>query len=929
MTRPMDNLVVEIAPGADLTADPTTWPWVDITQWVHSPVTITHGYRDESNTSGPEEISLTVQNDDGRFSPDNPMGPWFGTLHEGTPLRAYWDTPDNERGLGYITQLPIQWRVPATTAISQIVASGIFRQRLERGEVLQSALKRSIVSNPNVIAYWPMEDGSDATEFASPVDGVSPMTFTGDVDPGSVDGPGGSMPLPSFRPGSAWSAAVPDAAAASWHAYCLFRLTEPVAAFSVAIGIQTKSPVATRWSVRFSDSHLKVEIRDEEGVVVEDSDTSIDASAFDDWISIHLGIRNAGSGSAGVYVLQAWSPGRYNEPFVQRFRSTSALGSGVGDLSVARIAVGPMAPTPEERHVAHLALFGTPFFSTAAPIPTDVDTGHLGEEAAVRFARLSNEEGIRWQMPAAELALKFPGLTGDHASTPDHVSLDITGDLDVRCEMTPETLNPFRLQALVAKTDSGTANEQSYLLYLNSETVHFLWSPNGSVVHGVDATESLPNIPRQAVRVTIDVDNGAGGHTVRFYTASSISGPWEQLGEPVSAPGENETSIFASTAPVTIGAAGVDGQFDSYRGLIHAVEIRDGIDGTTVADPDFSESSPGDTSLIDSTGKVWSLHGGTWISPTLDGQTPAMGPQLIAPLTVNLQDCADVDVSMYFESHGGVAFRSRRSLYGQEDALSLTPQPHMPIPPEPTRDDRRILNDITAQRPNGSSARVLDQADIDKRGPLRDAVTVNVERDDQLEQQAAWRVALGTVPGMRWPSLPLRLSPHNPDLIAAWLATRIGDRADVDHDFLQIPGVDVDLLIEGWTESWDAIQWDAQLNCVPASPYAVWELEPDPGSPAEGQRLATAGATLDAAITDSATSFDVSSAGQPWVNSTDHAAQFPFSIEIGGERMSVGAISGATSPQTFSSVTRSANGVVKPHDAGAAVQVADPYRSAL
>jgi hypothetical protein len=364
--------------------------------------------------------------------------------------------------------------------------------------------------------------------------------------------------------------------------------------------------------------------------------------------------------------------------------------------------------------------------------------------------------------------------------------------------------------------------------------------------------------------------------------------------------------------------------------LIHAVEIRDGIDGTTVADPDFSESSPGDTSLIDSTGKVWSLHGGTWISPTLDGQTPAMGPQLIAPLTVNLQDCADVDVSMYFESHGGVAFRSRRSLYGQEDALSLTPQPHMPIPPEPTRDDRRILNDITAQRPNGSSARVLDQADIDKRGPLRDAVTVNVERDDQLEQQAAWRVALGTVPGMRWPSLPLRLSPHNPDLINAWLATRIGDRIDVDHDFLQIPGVDIDLLIEGWTESWDSIQWDVQLNCSPASPYNVWQLEPDPGSPAEGQRLATAGATLDAAITDTATSFDVvtQSGSQPWINSTDHAGQFPFSIVVGGEEIQVDSITGATSPQTFG-VTRSINGVSKSHSAGADVQVKSPYKLAL
>ncbi len=67
----------------------------------------------------------------------------------------------------------------------------------------------------------------------------------------------------------------------------------------------------------------------------------------------------------------------------------------------------------------------------------------------------------------------------------------------------------------------------------------------------------------------------------------------------------------------------------------------------------------------------------------------------------------------------------------------------------------------------------------------------------------------------------------------------------------------------------------------------------------------------------SETSFTVAIAsGHLWTTS---AAQFPFDIIVGGERMTVTAISGASSPQTFT-VTRSVNGVQKSHLAGVAVK---------
>jgi len=50
---------------------------------------------------------------------------------------------------------------------------------------------------------------------------------------------------------------------------------------------------------------------------------------------------------------------------------------------------------------------------------------------------------------------------------------------------------------------------------------------------------------------------------------------------------------------------------------------------------------------------------------------------------------------------------------------------------------------------------------------------------------------------------------------------------------------------------------------------------------------------------------------------------------VGGEEMSVGTITGASSPQTFSNVTRSVNGVVKSHSTGAVVHLKRPGVVAL
>lgn len=49
-----------------------------------------------------------------------------------------------------------------------------------------------------------------------------------------------------------------------------------------------------------------------------------------------------------------------------------------------------------------------------------------------------------------------------------------------------------------------------------------------------------------------------------------------------------------------------------------------------------------------------------------------------------------------------------------------------------------------------------------------------------------------------------------------------------------------------------------------------------------------------------------------------------MNIRIGGEVITLSAISGASSPQSATVSARSVNGVVKSHSAGAAIDIDDP-----
>lgn len=231
------------------------------------------------------------------------------------------------------------------------------------------------------------------------------------------------------------------------------------------------------------------------------------------------------------------------------------------------------------------------------------------------FGKISRNTPAR-----ARVALGAPWLDLEtpaaRATTPDTSNLDITGDIDIRWWGYRDS---WTVAADLISKYSTTGNQRSWLLRAEANgTLCLFWSVDGTAVLEARSTVPLPSWAGEvAVRVTLDVDNGAAGRTAQFFYAETLSlgtapdtGAWVQLGTDVVQ--ASTTSIFNSTAVLTLGkeptsAAGTPPQ------QVYGWSVRSGIAGaqTTRTQAVVSDVAAGSVSFADSTGKVFTVTDGS------------------------------------------------------------------------------------------------------------------------------------------------------------------------------------------------------------------------------------------------------------------------------------------------------------------------------
>src|SRR5262249_34934067 len=155
------------------------------------------------------------------------------------------------------------------------------------------------------------------------------------------------------------------------------------------------------------------------------------------------------------------------------------------------------------------------------------------------------------------------------------------------------------------------------------------------------------------------------------------------------------------------------------------------------------------------------------------------------------QQCEDAGGGIVYEPRAtsGLAYRTQAAT-GQSVTLALPAFAGYGVGSlTPRLNNTYTANDVTVTRQTGAEAGSTVRAVLGDGSPMsinpsgrpRNSwpakATVNLQHDNQLAANAAWRLARGTVADVRWPQVPLRLTlPAFSPYVAAARQLDIGDR---------------------------------------------------------------------------------------------------------------------------------------------------------
>lgn len=297
--------------------------------------------------------------------------------------------------------------------------------------------------------------------------------------------------------------------------------------------------------------------------------------------------------------------------------------------------------------------------------------------------------------------------------------------------------------------------------------------------------------------------------------------------------------------------------------------------------------------------------------------TERMGYQKIKSALELLRECAASDDGALYElrDNYGLALRPGKSNAAQAPTVTLDYSlGHLNNELSPTDDDQNLANDFTVTRDGAGSERVtLDTGKLSTAAPpagvgrYDNSATLSLAYDDIVEDRASWEVHKGTIDEIRYPVISTLFEnariAASPTLTLGLLNLDLGSRLNITNPPPWLPPETIDQLVLGYSETMHQFHWELTVNCQPET---VWQLG-IANDPRGVSRWATT--STIAAATNVATSLTVTTVlpFPPWATS----GIFPFDIMLStGERVRVNSITGAASPQTFG-VTRSINGIVK------------------
>lgn len=407
---------VQLALGADPSADPSTWVWTDVTRYVFQgpKIAIKRGRENEETQTAPSTCQLSLRNSDpsipadpaldGLFTPRNANGPYFGYLRRNTPLRVDIDPGTGwvRRWTGFVPNWPPQSDVTGRFKVVRIQAAGILRRLGQARTPLKSSTMKAITSTADVVAYWPMEDGASASQFlsyfsdpaATPASGVTLAADSTAL---------GSLPLPSSNGTGSVSFSVASAVSMTqWRTSFAFVIPTAPAGTVNLYEVATNGTVK-RWRVTLTPGASFVTVSltgyDSSGAAVAAAvtGTAFNASVYGHGFLAKIAVLPsssvAGAIEYGIGLVTAVAGGAGSSSSAGTLAAAS-----VGNVTGVTWLADSSLPQSAAGHLAVFANGGYVLATTATALePTSgafgID-GHITDTPSARFRRLSTEQGI-------------------------------------------------------------------------------------------------------------------------------------------------------------------------------------------------------------------------------------------------------------------------------------------------------------------------------------------------------------------------------------------------------------------------------------------------------------------------------------------------------------------------------------------------------
>jgi hypothetical protein len=435
--------------------------WVDITAYVRIDdsgiVQIVRGRQDEQSQPAAATCKLQLNNADGRFSPRNASGAYFGNIGRNTRMQVSLKDDHSVfqvRFSGEVAEWPVTWEESGNAVWVSVTAAGP-RRRLQRGISFASPYRRLVDRSSDVVSYWPLEDPATATSFASGTLHGAPGTFTGSaVRLASDSSFPASGPLPVMGDFSEFDFPVANYTVAAAGQTIRWLQSATVASGTASLAVQVFTTGDYTFELDYAptaDSYKLSWISNSTGATIGTT------GAITPWFGqgvdsiVNLSLKQNGTGID--YALVVIPPSGAAGPVTSGTIAASTLGK------VTKLAF--FNGTGMTTAIGHVEVIND---QPATSLLYPVLSGYAGETAYDRAVRLANEEGVSalmvnavtgssTELMGAQGSGSFLDLFDESATTEDGLSTEDLDDFQLAWYARTQLYRPNSEAVVVAYTD--------------------------------------------------------------------------------------------------------------------------------------------------------------------------------------------------------------------------------------------------------------------------------------------------------------------------------------------------------------------------------------------------------------------------------------------------------------------------------------------